>query len=120
MSTEENRAVSYLEGGYGKATEANVSYVALPVDIAAGLLAYIAELEGKVDVPEESDTDSELAVGDTVKTMISYETVTGNAFPGNTVGVVAEITLEEYPIKVKFPHYDYPVGYERHELGKVS
>jgi hypothetical protein len=35
-------------------------------------------------------------------------------------GKVSAILPEEYPIKVMYANHQYPVGYKRHELGKVT
>ncbi len=121
MSIEESKgkeAVEGLKDSMKEYSNEKVTFVNTTDLLEA--LAYIAELEAKVGEPEKLDADTELAVGDTVRTMISYETVTGDGFPGNSVGTVKEITTDEYPIKVQFEKYPYTVGYERHELGKVS
>lgn len=76
-------------------------------------LDYIAELEAKV--PEEFDMVSNLKVGDSVVALVNALSVNKGER-----GVVKEIFQEHYPIKVDYEGRKYPVGYRRHELGKVE
>lgn len=109
---EEVNLVTHFEGMTKAAEEQEAGSISISRRLARGLLDYIAELEAKV--PEDFDTTSALKVGDAVVSLIDALDVNRK-----TQGVVKEIYSEEYPIKVDYEGRKYPVGYKRHELGKV-
>jgi hypothetical protein len=95
-----------------------VSAIYISRRMARGLLDYIAELEAKVEAAglKELDNVSDLTAGDEVEAMIDY-TYHNKGSRGTVDSVRPD---EEYPVKVKYQGYEYPVGYKRHELGKVN
>lgn len=81
------------------------------LDAALAIQALVAEVRGTEASP---DTETVLAVGDKVKTLIRY-----NNYAEGLEGVVSAIKPQyEYPIEVSFN--GVIVGYERHELGKIN
>lgn len=126
MSTEENapqndETPTGLVTNFTVLTKAaedqSVSAIYISRRMARGLLDYIGELEEKLEVAglKELDNVSDLKVGDEVEALIDY------TFYGKGArGTVSAILPEEYPIKVMYTNHQYPVGYKRHELGKVT
>lgn len=121
MSTEENNEpIEEVIRNFSGLTKAAEEHAAPALYIsrryARGLLDYIAELEAKVEAAGVKDVDnvSNLKIGDEVETLIDY------AYHNKgSNGVVQNIDQSEYPIRVKFVGHHHPVGYKRHELGKL-